>query len=53
MKWLHRYGDDVCITAGLVLIVWATFRLSLTAGLFLLGVLLVGLGWLLARQPRG
>ena len=45
------YIEDVLIIAGLLVIAVATFRLSVTAGLYVVGAELVGMGIVLARQP--
>ncbi len=41
---MKKYIEDILILSGLALIVFATFRLSVTAGLYAAGVCLLGLG---------
>jgi len=50
-KLLLDYLEDVLILTGLIFINWATFRISVTAGLYCLGVSFLGAGALLARHP--
>lgn len=47
---LRDYAEDFFIGAGLVFINAATFRISVTAGLYCIGLSLVGVGVVLARM---
>lgn len=49
---LRDYAEDFFIGAGLVFINAATFRISITAGLYCLGLSLVAVGVVLARMAR-
>lgn len=53
LRWLGDYAEDVLIISGLGFIVWASFLVGRILGLYVLGVVLVGLGWFLARSPTG
>lgn len=48
LRWLADYAEDLLIMAGLGVIVWASFLVSLVLGLYTLGVMLVVAGLLLA-----
>lgn len=48
---LRNYAEDIFIITGLILINLATFRLSITAGLYSVGFSLIALGVVIARQP--
>lgn len=50
-QFLLDYLEDVFIFTGLVFINVATFRISVTAGLYCLGVSFLGAGLVLARHP--
>lgn len=45
------YAEDLLILSGLGVIVYASFRLHEIAGLYVLGLVLAGVGWLLAGGP--
>ncbi|HHY46972.1 MAG TPA: hypothetical protein GX506_06690 [Firmicutes bacterium] len=51
LQWLAEYVEDLLITGGLGFIIWASFLVSKLLGLYVLGFVLVGLGWFLARSP--
>ncbi|MET3846866.1 hypothetical protein [Paenibacillus sp. OAE614] len=51
-KFLRDYAEDFLISAGLIFIISATFRLSTTAGLYCIGGALVAVGVVLARMAR-
>lgn len=53
LQWLKDYAEDVLIISGLGFIVWASFLVGRVLGLYTLGVVLIGLGWFLARSPTG
>jgi len=53
LRRLGDYAEDVLIISGLGFIVWASFLVGRILGLYVLGVVLVGLGWFLARSPTG
>lgn len=46
-----KYIEDVLIFSGLTLIVVATFLLSKIIGMYILGLILVGLGVLFLKYP--
>lgn len=50
-KFLTDYIEDICIFAGLVVIIVATFLISTIAGMYVLGVSLVLLGAYFTRYP--
>lgn len=50
-KFIANYIEDILIFSGLVVITVATFLLSVIAGLYVLGALLVALGCYLAKYP--
>lgn len=53
LQWLKDYAEDVLIISGLGFIVWASFLVGRVLGFYTLGVVLIGLGWFLARSPTG
>lgn len=44
---MRKYFDDILVTAGSLLIVYATYRISLTAALYVAGFLLILFGILI------
>jgi hypothetical protein len=50
-KVFRDYAEDFFILVGLLLINFATFRLSITAGLYVMGVSFVVIGIFLALHP--
>jgi hypothetical protein len=51
MKFIIKYIEDILILCGLAVIVATTFLLSTIAGLYILGVVLLGLGIYFAKNP--
>jgi hypothetical protein len=51
LKVFRNYAEDFFIFVGFLLINFATFRLSMTAGLYVLGVSFVAVGIFLALYP--
>ena len=51
IKYLLKYIEDILIFGGLTLIVIATFLLSKIIGLYVLGLILLGLGVFFSRHP--
>lgn len=49
IRWLGNYAEDLLIVAGLGAIVWGSFLVGPVLGLYTLGVVLVGVGVLIAR----
>ena len=41
---MKKYLDDVLILAGCGFLVWATWRINLTAALYLIGVVMIVIG---------
>lgn len=52
-RWIADYAEDLLILAGLGAIIWASFLVGLIPGLYVLGVVLIGLGLLIARGVVG
>ena len=52
-RWLADYAEDLLIVAGLGVIVLASFLVHVVLGLYVLGAVLVAVGWLLARGLGG
>lgn len=48
----RKYLDDQFIIAGLGLLVYATYRINLTAAIYVAGVLLIGFGVLLGLTGK-
>lgn len=46
-----NYIEDIFIVSGLLLIIIATFLVSIIAGIYVLGVVLFGLGIFFTRHP--
>jgi len=46
-----KYIEDILIISGLLLIIIATFLISVIAGIYLLGLVLFGLGIFFTRHP--
>lgn len=53
MKKILDYIEDLLILAGLFFIILATFRMSVTAGIYSIGLALLSLGAFLAKYPPG
>jgi hypothetical protein len=51
LKVFRDYAEDFFIFVGLLFINFATFRLSITAGLYVMGVSFVAVGIFLALHP--
>jgi membrane-bound ClpP family serine protease len=51
IKYILKYIEDILIFSGLILIVIATFLLSKIIGLYVLGLILFGLGIFFSRHP--
>lgn len=51
MIGILKYLDDVLILGGLTIIVTATFLISKIIGIYILGVVLFGLGVFFSRYP--
>ena len=51
MKFITKYIEDALIFSGLAVIVTATFLWSSIAGIYTIGVCLLGLGVWFARNP--
>jgi len=49
--FILKYIEDFFIISGLILIVIATFLLSKIIGMYVLGVVLLGIGIFLSRHP--
>jgi len=49
MKFIEKYGEDILILGGLAVVIFTTFLLSVIAGLYLLGIVMVALGVWFAR----
>ena len=41
---MRKYLDDVLITTGCLMVTYATYRISLTAAIYVGGFLLIGFG---------
>lgn len=52
-RWLAEYAEDLLIVAGLGCIIGASFLIGMVLGLYTLGVVLVGVGVLIARGMVG
>jgi len=52
-QWLTDYAEDLLIVAGLGVIVVASFLVHMILGLYVLGAVMVAVGWLLARGLGG
>jgi len=52
-RWLADYAEDLLIVAGLGVIVYASFLVHRILGLYVLGAVMVGVGWVLARGLGG
>lgn len=52
-KFLLKHLDDIYITTGCGLLIYATYRLSLTAAIYLTGVILVVIGVLIGLGQKG
>ena len=50
-KFLLSNIEDFLIFAGLILIIVATFILNYIAGIYVMGVILLILGWFIIRYP--
>lgn len=50
-KYILKYIEDIFIMSGLILVVIATFLLSKIIGVYVLGVILFGIGIFLSRHP--
>lgn len=48
----RKYLDDQFILLGLALIVYATYRINLTAAIYVAGVLLIGFGVILGLTGK-
>lgn len=53
LRWLADYAEDLLIVAGLGVVVWASFLVSVVLGLYTLGAVLIVVGLLLARGVVG
>jgi hypothetical protein len=51
MGFLRKYIEDLLILSGLVIIAGTTFFISIFAGFYLTGAIMVGLGIYFARFP--
>lgn len=51
LKRLPEYLEDFCIFCGLFFIVFATFKVSIIAGYYCIGICLFGLGIWFTRNP--
>lgn len=49
MKFIEKYGEDILILGGLAVVIFTTFLLSIIAGLYLLGAVMIALGVWFAR----
>ena len=52
-RWLADYAEDLLIVAGLGVIVVASFLVHMILGLYVLGAVMVAVGWVLARGLGG
>ena len=52
-SWLADYAEDLLIVAGLGVIVVASFLVHMILGLYVLGAVMVGVGFMLARGLGG
>ena len=50
-KYILKYIEDIFILSGLILIIIATFSLSKIIGMYVLGIVLFGIGIFLSRHP--
>ena len=50
-NYILKYIEDFFIISGLILIVIATFLLSKIIGMYVLGIVLFGIGVFLSRHP--
>lgn len=51
LKNILKYIEDILILSGLTLIVIATFLVSVIIGIYILGIILFGLGVFFSRHP--
>ncbi|HEY8804320.1 MAG TPA: hypothetical protein VIM42_04295 [Clostridium sp.] len=51
-KVMVSFIDDACILMGLTLIIEATFMLSYVAGMYILGIILLFLGTVMAKKTK-
>lgn len=51
LKWLSDYAEDMLIISGFGFIVWASFLISRIVGFYVLGAVLIAMGYFLARSP--
>ena len=52
LRVLGKFAEDIFILTGLIFIVVATFMLSEIAGIYVLGIILLLIGLLMARKPK-
>lgn len=51
MILIIKYIEDILILSGLIIIIVATFLVSRILGLYILGIILFGLGVFFSRHP--
>lgn len=51
LQWVAEYADDLLIIGGLGFIIRASFLVHPIFGFYVLGIIMVGVGWLLAGGP--